>query len=216
MEIASSIFPEYWENIGQSHFMSPDEPDEETLIMQMCAMFALHGIRSSKAYREDLYGDDNEDGTSPYGKKDMYQFLKIYYQIMQSGFAPEHHWILKAPFHCLYLNDLEREIPDMRMVFTHRDPKETVASYCALQEAFIAHLYYDGVWDRREIGKFVLEFLSLFTKRSLVWQKKTDPSKYINIHYLETVKNPIETVKKIYNHFGYGDLRYSIIVTLMK
>jgi len=216
MEVATSIYPEYWENCGQSHYMQANEPDEETLIMHMCGVFGLHGIRSSQAYKEDLFADENIDGTSPYSKKDAYEFLKAYYQIFQSGYAPEHHWVLKSPFHCLYLNDLAREFPDMKIVFTHRDPKDTIASYCALQEAFIAHLYHEGVWDRRDIGKFVLEYLSLFTKRTMAWQKKADPSQYLNLDYLEIVKTPIEAARKIYKHFGFDDLSDEAVAAMQK
>ena len=82
-----------------------------------------------------------------------------------SGAAADENktWMLKCPFHLPYLGDLQKEFPDSRVVWTHRNPVDCIGSACSLYETLF-HLTIDS-WtlDKRKLGAAVLEL----TKQSL-------------------------------------------------
>jgi hypothetical protein len=63
----------------------------------------------------------------------MYRYLRRYLQLLSYRYRPESHWVLKAPLHALYPRALLREFPDARIIHTHRDPRDIVASWTKFQ-----------------------------------------------------------------------------------
>ena len=60
---------------------------------------------------------------------------------------PPNRWLFKAPHHKFHLEPIVAAYPDIRFIFTHRDPGKSVPSYAS----FVAALYPPYVRDR--IGK---------------------------------------------------------------
>lgn len=189
----TTILPEFWKRIGESHFSAPDTQDEELPIGFMLGIFFAHIPVGGEPYY-NFFFDPHKDF--------FYQFLHSFFAMLNHGFAPESHWILKSPVHCLWLDSLSSAFPGSRIIFTHRDPAETIASYCCLQESYVGHLWYPGKLNRAVIGQFIMRMWKLAAERTLEWQKHTDPKMFYNAHYLDITRDPIGTVKKIYNHFG--------------
>lgn len=115
---------------------------------------------------------------------------------------PAARWVLKSPAHLPYLDLLLRVFPDARLVHTHRDPAETVASYCSM----IAHgrgVFSDDI-DPVALGRELLAKQSdmLLTGMRL----RRDPTvgrAIIDVDYADLVADPIATVARIYEHAGW-------------
>jgi hypothetical protein len=45
---------------------------------------------------------------------------------------PGKYWVLKSPHHMEYLDIIHRLMPDLKLIWTHRDPKATIPSYMSM------------------------------------------------------------------------------------
>ena len=45
---------------------------------------------------------------------------------------PARRWVLKTPAHLPFLDVLLSVLPEARIIHTHRDPAETLPSYCSM------------------------------------------------------------------------------------
>ncbi|KAH3742567.1 sulfotransferase [Pelomyxa schiedti] len=183
----------YWPAVAQSHFSGPESVDEESYLMNWIGLFLVHGIFSGDKYTDYYLEPD---------KNFLYRFLRTFLQILNSGFGPENMWIYKCPVHSLWLDAMLQEIPDVRVLFIHRDPSETIPSWAALQETMMSHLYRDGKWNRRDIAKWGMRVWRTCAYRGMEWQQRTDPKHWYNIFYKDFVTDPIACLEKAYEHFG--------------
>lgn len=136
-------------------------------------------------------------------KQDMvpaYRYYRMQLQLLQSRY-PTHRWVLKSPMHLNYLNELLTVFPDACIIQTHRDPLKAVPSICSLNAAYLGMLY----------NSLSLEFIGAVCNQ--IWPEALDKamkirdnskkSHFIDILYKDLVKSPIETIKKIYDYFGF-------------
>lgn len=145
--------------------------------------------------------------------QDMTPVYAYYRQQLQllSWKWPTDHWLLKNPFHAADLSALMTVFPDAHLIQTHRDPLKVTASYSRLIEK-LRTAYSDKV-DKQLIAKEILDML--------VWQveqgmkaRTTIPNRQItDIRFDDLVNDPIGTVQKIYDYFGY-DLSQKMIGNL--
>ena len=84
-----------------------------------------HETAGARAAQEWLFDEDNKGA--------MYRYFRRYLQLLSYRYKPESHWVLKAPLHSLYIKALVREFPDARIINTHRDPKDIIASWTKFQ-----------------------------------------------------------------------------------
>eukprot|EP01106_Pelomyxa_sp_JSP_P006833 TRINITY_DN2108_c0_g1_i1.p1 TRINITY_DN2108_c0_g1~~TRINITY_DN2108_c0_g1_i1.p1 ORF type:complete len:111 (+),score=28.92 TRINITY_DN2108_c0_g1_i1:313-645(+) len=54
---------------------------------------------------------------------------------------------------------------------------------------------------RSHYAAHALDTLLPQVRRMALWQKTADPASYINVKYTDMMKDPVGTVKKIYQHF---------------
>lgn len=45
---------------------------------------------------------------------------------------PGKYWVLKSPHHLEYLDIIKTQMPDLKLIWTHRDPKATIPSYMSM------------------------------------------------------------------------------------
>jgi hypothetical protein len=65
--------------------------------------------------------------------------------------APE-RWILKSPAHLGFIKYLKEAFPDAKIVWTHREPAESIPSLCSMFRTF-QETFYAGDLNLRELGK---------------------------------------------------------------
>jgi sulfotransferase family protein len=133
--------------------------------------------------------------------RSAYQFHRRFLQHL-AWRAPAERWVLKAPSHLHALETLFETYPDALVVQTHRDPVTVLASVASLTAVLRAG-FSDRV-DKAEIGRDVLRHWlkgiesAIRVRRS----RRVAPQRFLDVHYLELVADPIGTVRRVYGHFG--------------
>ncbi len=130
-----------------------------------------------------------------------YQFHKRFLQHLQHQ-GQRGRWVLKCPDHVFALDALRAVYPDARVVFLHRDPLKVLPSVAQLTE--ILRAPFTRRLDRRDIGRTVVEdwahgaALMVREARSPTFP----PDQILHLRYRDVVQRPIETVQRLYDHFG--------------
>ncbi|RKP18843.1 hypothetical protein ROZALSC1DRAFT_29503, partial [Rozella allomycis CSF55] len=186
--------PEVVQNMLASHYNDAHTVEEEYVIMlRQFGLFIFGSILSPEIAKRQLDCPNREE---------IYKFLQLYIKMLQSGFEPNSHWILKAPIHSLYLPTLKSFFPNSFLIFTHRHPKTVIGSLCKLLLSFVHHCLADRVVDRRDIGNFCLLYCKMVVSSIKDYKSKSNQMQYIDINYVELMKNPISIVERIYSKIG--------------
>jgi len=108
-------------------------------------------------------------------------------------------WTLKNPWHPLFLDALTEVYPDAQLVMTHRDPAEVVGSCCSLIK--YSRLVYSSDVDLKAIGRDLMDTFRIMIDRQNVFREQHGRDAIHDVHYIDTVRDPIGTVRKIYERF---------------
>jgi hypothetical protein len=127
-----------------------------------------------------------------------YHWHKRLLQVLQWK-SPNERWVLKAPVHLFGLDCLLEAYPDARIVFTHRDPSEAVASGLSM----VAN------WTRITTGHADIEAISdwypaLWAKgleRALAVRKKLPSNQVFDLFHRDLCQTPIQTIEAAYAFF---------------
>jgi hypothetical protein len=130
-----------------------------------------------------------------------YGFHRRFLQHLQ-WLCPGERWVLKAPDHVHALPSLLGIYPDARIVFLHRDPLKVLGSVASLTklllDAFGNHI------NARQVGADEARILVDKAVKIMEFQDR-NPSladRFINVRYLDLIRDPIATVQRIYERFG--------------
>src|SRR5262245_5861174 len=130
-----------------------------------------------------------------------YQFHRRFLQHL-AWRAPGEPWVLKAPSHLHALETLFETYPDALVVQTHRDPVTVLASVASLTA--VLRSGFSNQVDQAEIGRDVLQYWRKGIDASIrIRQTSRVPShRFLDVHYLDLVADPLATVQRVYGHFG--------------
>lgn len=175
--------------IAAAHFEEADSPTECQYAMQLsfCAEI-FDSIIHVPSYHDWLMGTSY---------RHAFEFHKQLLQLLQENNGGR--WTLKNPWHPLWLDDLTSVYPDAQLVMTHRDPVEVVGSACGLLR-LVRPMYSDKM-DKGEIAKVLLDTFDVMIERQNAYRAKHGESSIYDIQYLEQLKDPIGTMRKVYKHF---------------
>ncbi|HNN91841.1 MAG TPA: sulfotransferase [Pseudomonadota bacterium] len=189
------ILPEGFAKRDRAHPTTHDMIEEENVIGAHQMNWFMHIPLSDARYQRLIFDPD---------KDFVFKYLRIYLQVLQTGYAPASHWTLKSPSHLLHLDSFMRSFPDARVVLLHRDPKVTVPSLCYLIEALFGCYWLPESWDRRTLGPFVCELYEAMTQR-LMRHRDAHPEtsrQFFDLEYAGLMADPVGTVQRIYQSFG--------------
>ena len=116
--------------------------------------------------------------------------------------APAERWVFKAPDHVYSLDALVDTYPDARIVFLHRDPMKVLGSVASLatklRSAFSNHIdpLRTGINEARVLNEVTLKMMEFRDRHPSL------SDRFIDIQYLELVRNPVATIRQIYGRFG--------------
>jgi hypothetical protein len=115
------------------------------------------------------------------------------------GKGTDRHWVLKCPLHAPRLGVLRSLVPSAVCVQTYRDVREIVGSLCSLNAALIS-MGTDRL-DMKAIGRDALRTLAMQARAS-VEASIQYPESVVFVHYKSLVKDPLTTVRAIYERAG--------------
>jgi hypothetical protein len=117
-------------------------------------------------------------------------------RLLQSH-RPPNRWLFKAPHHKFHLDHMAEAYPDIRFVFTHRDPVKAVPSYAS----FVASLYPPEVVARigkKRIGREIHNHLLAGMRRAMAAREALGPGRFIDVHHTDFVSRPMAEMERIY------------------
>jgi hypothetical protein len=130
-----------------------------------------------------------------------YRFHRRFLKHLQAQHG-RRRWVLKSPDHVFALDALHAVYPDARMVFVHRDPSRILPSVANLTEVLRAPFTLRT--DAAGIGRQVIDDWALgaanMVEASRRWRFGSPPPFHAQYH--EIVARPVETVRRLYRHFG--------------
>lgn len=136
-------------------------------------------------------------------QKDMLGPYQEYRQSLQliSSNQPGVDFVLKCPEHLWFLDSLLSVFPDACIVWTHRDPVASVASYCSLISLNQRMLY--GRFDPLPIGKHIIDRFATGVERAMAARDASGKQgQFFDVSFDALVKDPIAVVHQIYEHFS--------------
>lgn len=128
-----------------------------------------------------------------------YQFQKRFMQHLQSGYGGA-HWMLKTPAHLFWLQTLLEVFPDALIVQTHRDPATVLASVSSLMYALRSAMS-DHI-DPHQVGREQLATWTWGLARTLDARAHLPEDRVVDVHFRDTLADPVGVVRRIYDHFG--------------
>ncbi len=176
------------------HELQPNGPEE-------CLSLTLHSFVSPafsmladvSSYEEWLRDLDFES------KVAAYEYYRRQLQLLQWRCWAD-HWVLKSPVHLAGLDALLTAIPDACVVQAHRDPAKAVPSVCSLF-AITRGMATDKL-DLHALGARAVEICADLLDRATS-ARESFPDRVFDVHYPDLVRDPIQTVHRIYERFGY-------------
>lgn len=136
--------------------------------------------------------------------RNAYEWHKLHLQVLSFG-GPERTWVLKAPAHLASLDALLRAYPDARVIFTHRDPVESIPSMASLA-ACLRALSTPAI-DRLAMGRSVMKSLARMHGAGDAarerWPEGSPP--FLDVGYETLVRDPLGTLRGILRHFGIDE-----------
>ncbi|WP_052757436.1 sulfotransferase family protein [Sphingobium chungbukense] len=111
---------------------------------------------------------------------------------------PNKTWLLKNPSHSIGIDALLRVFPDARIVATHRDPFETIAS-----GASVILRSTGNMWRKEDVAPHRLRVWARAAER-LEAARARQPESFQEISYTRLIENPIGVVRDLYASLGYA------------
>jgi hypothetical protein len=111
-------------------------------------------------------------------------------------------WVLKSPAHLGYLDTLLETFPDAHIVFTHRDPVDTVPSGARLN-ATLWRMHQDVV-DPARVGEQWIERMSWAVRRAMALRDEgvIAADRCTDVWYRDAVADPLAQVERVYDAIG--------------
>jgi len=162
---------------------------------QECIAITAHVMRSIQfhtthdvpAYQDWLERDSQTKA---------YQFHRQFVQHLEYG-APGRRWVFKAPGHLFALPALLAAYPDARIIQTHRNPLQVIASL-ASHTTVLRRAFADNV-DAQAVGHDWTERWANALYRFLDARNQHYETGYLDVAYDDIEQRPLALVKAIYD-----------------
>lgn len=130
-----------------------------------------------------------------------YEYMRTLMQVL-SWKSPKRRWILKSPHHLEFLTVFLQVFPKTTVVRTHRDPCETLPSFCSM----MCHgrgIFTDHV-DPMVVGDHWLRKTARMVTRGESAITAVRPQRLLDIEYKAMLPDPLAQIKLIYNTASIG------------
>ncbi len=183
----------HFEGFEALHLYDEDGSDEcHAFMEQSFGAAGLHNLYRVPGYFDYLL--DEADLV------EAYRIHKRQLQLLQWRSAPK-PWALKYPNHVVGLDAILQVYPDARMVMTHRDPVQTLASI-AKMTFNLRSMRAAGPVDKYEVGQDMLHFVGRHIDRIMAFDAKPEGERVVHVDYYALVADPVGEMRAIHRGIG--------------
>jgi hypothetical protein len=132
-------------------------------------------------------------------QRPAYRYEALLMRVLSAQRNTSARWLLKTPHHLEWIDVLLETFPGARVVWTHRDPAQTLGSFCSM----IAHgrgVFSDEV-EPTEIGASWGRKIARAIERALASRRSAE-QQFHDVRYERFVADPISEVRRIYTWLG--------------
>jgi hypothetical protein len=178
--------------------------DEDYHILRQASFIPFFTlITSTEDFKYDAWLADEAN------KDYAYAYHDVFLRMLNSVDAPRSHWLLKSPLHSFQLDTLLRHYPNAALIMTHRRLDEVLPSLCSLSW-ILSTIYLDKATPatRDTVMKQTTQLFDTMIERIIDFRTRQNAAlvkshkTIIDIAYDDLMKEPIVTVRRIYDHFG--------------
>lgn len=127
-----------------------------------------------------------------------YTYERMVLQMLQSR-APG-TWSLKMPSHAVHIETLLATYPDVRIVWAHRDPYKSAASFLRLN--YLSRAVLGADIDVDVIVPNVLRQLKEHVTRPLATRRRIGDTQFFDLHYADLMRDPVAVMRSLYEWAG--------------
>ena len=186
-----------WDNLHKMRLNHPEEDD---------ALF-LYAFESEAVYLlfpfvHELWEAGYPDTLPAQARKQLMRYYRSCLQRHLYANGPEKTLLSKCTQSCGTVESLLEEFPDAKFITIVRHPNKAIPSHVSL----FARVWQVHSPDIRPDGPQAKAYALLgaeWYKHLFAFRHRPAPSNYCCIDYRDLVKNPADTVSKIYEHFGW-------------
>ena len=132
-----------------------------------------------------------------------YQYHRKVLQVLQWR-NPRARWLLKAPEHQVHLEVLLQVYPDARIVQTHRDPIQCMASTTSLMGT-LYHMRSDQPFNAAMFENILMGEATAQRLEKVMDQRDSGlvpPANIADSRYQDLIEDPLANIQRLYRHFG--------------
>jgi hypothetical protein len=177
-------------NIPLVHWDEADGPTECVFVQnQDFKSYLWEAFMPTPSYADWLL---HTDMTSAYA------YERMVLQVLQSR-APG-TWSLKMPSHAVYIETLLATYPDVRIVWAHRDPFKSTASFLRLN--YLSRAATGADVDIAVTVGNVLRQLKEHINRPLATRRRIGADRFFDLHYADLMCDPVAVMRALYDWAG--------------
>ena len=130
----------------------------------------------------------------------VFKWHKKFYQALELNGKPT-RWLLKDPSHIGQMPQILKEYPNAKFIHIHRDPIESVGSFCSLTKN--VRLAFSKKISTHGIGETVIDFWNHNLEKGMSDRKSLSNNQIVDIQYSEFIKNPLDHIKNTYMQLNF-------------
>eukprot|EP00633_Aureoumbra_lagunensis_P004489 CAMPEP_0197319752 /NCGR_PEP_ID=MMETSP0891-20130614/56201_1 /TAXON_ID=44058 ORGANISM="Aureoumbra lagunensis, Strain CCMP1510" /NCGR_SAMPLE_ID=MMETSP0891 /ASSEMBLY_ACC=CAM_ASM_000534 /LENGTH=393 /DNA_ID=CAMNT_0042810849 /DNA_START=225 /DNA_END=1406 /DNA_ORIENTATION=- len=136
---------------------------------------------------------------------DLYDAYRLYKRQLEfiAGNDEPKRWVLKCPAHLPFIENLLQVFPQAKIVWTHRDPAESLPSLSSMFRTFADMCEYSDI-NLYAIGSEQLLFWSAAVKKADQQLATCSANQVANVTFQNLLKDPIAVISDIYSSFGWS------------
>ena len=131
-----------------------------------------------------------------------YKYHRKVLQVLQWR-NPRARWLLKAPEHQVHLDVLLQIYPDARIVQTHRDPIQCMASTTSLMGT-LYHMRSDQPFNAAMFENILMGEATAHRLEKVMDQRDSGlvpPANIADSRYQDLIEDPLANIQRLYRHF---------------
>lgn len=132
---------------------------------------------------------------------DMTEPYRYYRRTLQllAHWQPTTQYLLKCPEHLWFLDALTTVFPDACIVWTHRDPVASTASYSSLSS--LGYRMVHGRIHHDRIGRHTTQRFAQGVERAMAARARLGEDRFFDVNFKDLVRDPATVVRQIRAHF---------------
>lgn len=138
-----------------------------------------------------------------YNRQDMRSAYRFHSEMLQHLQSRHHRprWVLKAPVHLFTLDALLERYPDARIIQTHRDPLDVMASVSSLH--YVLRGAATDAVDPIAVGRQQVTLWSEMLRRGMAARDRraAEADRFCDVQFNDLLADPIGCVRRVYAHF---------------